>query len=1326
MYAAIGYLKRGYQYFWPGFSSFSSIGPLFFLLFFIVINLLIWWLGPQLQIDQQYPLQSVWGRTIASSLFSLLFIAIFGLVQWRNALKNQSKSASNQSTTTEQQAANHSSKDPLEAHLKEQLSQLRLMQQQLHSTFSNKHDYQKPWYLMLGMPSSGKTSLIHRSGQKILASAGKQLIVASKSRRLALDNQSFSTGNLNQNSAFKLDWWLTDQALLIDIDGQLVSQGQIDNLQFATSESGVSYQHDPGNAGKGTIEKNLYQQLIGWLAEKRQQQSLSGVVVTLDMQKIATANAQQATVLAHIMRARLIELQQQLNASIKVYLVLSKIDLLQGFDGFFRGLSDSQRAQVLGFSFDISERDSADLWLEHFDYQYQLLVKRLHDLLPSALMRTSQPEGRKAIFSFVRQISGLHKPLSQYLTDMLLEFPAMTGQALTSATPELQVRGMYFTSVYQQGVPDNLFLQAAANKFSVANGVAIAQHAKNSKCYFSQQLFQSVIYPEAGITSPSQQYKSQRIRQFGWSIASAAVLSACLVGGWQHYYQKNLDAGMVLQQSIAGFYQQQDVLADKNSKELHPSYGLITQEQQLLPRLNLIRQALMLHQKTMTSDGNSPSSDSGVFSDLGLFQGDKIQPQLQAYYQKLLVSQFFPILAQRLLQQLLQTESDRSLADGRQPVGKAKLQQLQIKLLALYRMLSELPTRDHQSLISYFSKAWQADFPLNGALQHQLLGHLQYAVKHVAIAGQTELATADNGYLVIENTDQKNKINYIQQQIAAIPIEQRVYHRLRARAVGQLSSDISLAGLVGPDFQLIFQSESADAIHSIDVPNDVVIANAPVIPWLWTRRGMQKFFVGHSNQLVKLALKDNWALGLVDQIEFSQQDQLALQRQVNRLYIADYQKQWLQALDQLELKSFKDIGHGVLILKSIAGDTRPYHRLLAALQQNTAPVAPVSQASLIPVASADKSSKSKLANKKMRLANSDSLLAEKLPSLSSSLPNTVQLESAINQPFSQLNQLLKSSIEQASQLDQLMVFVVNLQQYLNNIAGASDVGNAALTAAKARIQLTDADPIYALERVALQLPTPLNRHFAKLAEQSWQVIQKKAINQLEVRWYREVYQPFKQKLASRYPFNPMANKDVALADFTAFFAPNGILDRFYNNNLKLFVDSGLLQQGKNKKQSLISHHVMNRIRAAEKIRAAFFNRKGVLDVPFTLEPLQLSANKRRSIINIDGQLVEYNHGPRRDVELIWPNTLRNTATSKLTLVSGQVGYSPKSLSHQGPWAFFRLLDQANLIGSSATSVDYRFQLANGSASYRLHAEADLNPFTSSVFRKFRLPANLYR
>jgi len=259
--------------------------------------------------------------------------------------------------------------------------------------------------------------------------------------------------------------------------------------------------------------------------------------------------------------------------------------------------------------------------------------------------------------------------------------------------------------------------------------------------------------------------------------------------------------------------------------------------------------------------------------------------------------------------------------------------------------------------------------------------------------------------------------------------------------------------------------------------------------------------------------------------------------------------------------------------------------------------------------------------------------------------------------------------------------------------------------------------------IADGLPEPLSAHIAKVAAESWQVMLIKALQELEARWDEEIYQFYEERLASRYPFNLNSPIDTSLEDFELMFGPEGKLKQFYDEYLKVFLHDNLnTLYSKEDEAYLVRTDVLDQLDAAWQIQNGFFDTRGGLGVDFSLEPLALSSNKRRSVIDIDGQRVPYNHGPTHSSRLIWPNTLRDSAQSQLTLV-GRDGQA-KAFRYSGPWSWFRLLESARINGVSDNMVDITLTLGNGSMRYRVRTEKSNSPLIRQLFDGFSLPRTL--
>ncbi len=122
------------------------------------------------------------------------------------------------------------------------------------------------------------------------------------------------------------------------------------------------------------------------------------------------------------------------------------------------------------------------------------------------------------------------------------------------------------------------------------------------------------------------------------------------------------------------------------------------------------------------------------------------------------------------------------------------------------------------------------------------------------------------------------------------------------------------------------------------------------------------------------------------------------------------------------------------------------------------------------------------------------------------------------------------------------------------------------------------------------------------------------------------------------------------------------------------VESGLMEGGEF--SSPIQAELVKQLDRAARIRQIFFSQQGNLEVQFALEPIELTANKRRSVLNLDGQLLEYAHGRRTKIRWCGPTPCA-TGPSKITLVPAARERSPRSEGFVGPWAMFRLMDKGS-------------------------------------------------
>ncbi|WP_434729300.1 type VI secretion system membrane subunit TssM [Pseudomonas soli] len=1153
----------------------------------VLLLMMIWWLGPQWTWREQQPLASLAQRSIATLLLVLL-----PLLAWLFVLRSRYRRLQ-----AERQQDTEASADPILPYV---LAQTRALDAVLacYLEHAGGHGalYRLPWYLLLGDEGAGKSSLMGQSIQRF---------------SLTRINKVQAQGRQEEAQAYPVDWWISDDAVIIDPPGALMTRqaGAGDLPKVLDRARPVS--------PAGT-QARLWMHLLDWLAQKRSRNALNGIVLVVDLPALQQAKPAQRQALAQVLRARLHEVSSRLGARLPVYVVLSKFDLLDGFEQLFARLTETERECVFGFTFKLAAVNAFDAWLDELAEQYDWLVGRTQAQVLDDMGGQGKADLRERLVSLLGQLRGLRPVLLAFLREVL------ASDRFT--TPAL-VRGLYLSSMLQRGQVYNAFLHTVAHPFQADAPPREGKPQGKQQVFFTQRLFQQVVYPEAGLAGDNVRVARDK-RRLLWVGSAVGGLALVVVGSaWHRYFDANsVKALSVLGKSRAFSSHEVDQRLDPTGRNL-------------LAPMDQIRDAV-----TVFGDYRRAWP---VVADLGLYQGRAVGPLVDDAYLGLLARRFLPAIASGVVD-----------AMNAAPAGSEQ----QMAALRVYRMIEDRHNRRPEWVEQWMTRHWQAAFPGQGQLQGALMRHLRYA-----------LAYADT-----ELPQFRQRVGAVQQSLREVPMAQRVYASLRQQAQEQLHTGLDLRHEVGPAFDTVFQATSRDAQGYAD------LLMAPLL----TAKGFNDYYLPRSAQITELAMVDQWALGERRQLDYSAADREVLQERIGNLYNADYIDSWRRALNDLEITDFRDLDHGVSVLGQLTGPAQPLRRLLESVRENTAMAAAQNRTAALDVVGVE----------------ADQQLA------------------GIRRAFSSLSDLLQARGENPSYYDETLSAIAAVHDHARGVQGSPDRGNAALQAVLQRFSMTGPDPIAALQRVATGLPEPIGQQLRKVADQTAQVLVVEALRELERRWDADVYSFFQQRLAARYPFT-VRGPDASLDDFESFFGPKGRLQVFQERYLNVFLKDNLdALYADSHGGSLVRSEVIEQLAAAERIRETFFDQRGNLGVQFSVEPLGLSANQRTSLLDLDGQLVSYTHGPTQITGVIWPNTLGQQVRSNLTLL--RLNGNSSSLEYRGPWSMFRLLSRGALNGRTATAVDLSFKTGDGVMRYRLSSEKAFNPITQQPFKDFRLPRSL--
>ncbi|WP_296230228.1 type VI secretion system membrane subunit TssM [Pseudomonas sp. UBA4617] len=823
----------------------------------------VWWWGPQWQWRGQQPLAEQPVRIAATVL-----LVVLPLLVWSAWVHRR-----NRSIMREQQRQRREVEDPCLVYLQAQQRALDGSLARLRDSQGGRgHRYDVPWYLILGEENAGKSSFVSRSDQRFALTRTER----SSTQRTSAD----------PDLVFDIDWWVGDDAVLIDPPGEFISQperpvpvpdpqpspatledGQDDAPAATETAAPVALKPaDPPGLPAG-IERRLWRHMIGWLAQNRSRRPLNGVVLLVDMTKLFAQSEKERRDLAFVLRARLTELGGELGTRLPLYVVMTKFDLLDGFEELFAKLLAREREEVQGFTFTLASVNDFDSWLEELGEAYQHFIEQLEDTLESAC-GAMPPAARKRAYSLLRELSGARKMLLSFLGDVL------SSDRYT--TPAL-VRGVYFSSVYQRGEVRNLLADASARAFALSPPALSTKPQGTSVVYFAQQLLQRVVYPEAGLAGDNQRVVEHKVRLLRGGAIAASVCGLAMAGGWLYFYSVNRDkAEQVLEKSQAFTNTSADGKADLSGRNL-------------LAPLDEIRDAVSLY--------GDYRSGWTVFTDMGLYQGKAIGPQVDQAYLNALARRFLPAIAGGVAATIQQAApgSDEQLA-----------------ALRVYRMIEDRANRRPELVEQWMAREWQKAYPGQGQLQAALMRHLQYG-----------LAYAD-----VELPSYQRVVAEAQQQLRKLPLAQRVYISLKQQAAQQLHGALDLRNEIGPAFDIVYVPLNQRNYQA-------AVDGSLSLPPLLTARGFRDYFDQHSQYVADLALIDQWVLGERRTLDYSEVDRQALTERLRALYSADYIDSWRRVLNQFSVTEFTDLAHAVSVLEQVTGPAAPMRRLLEAVRGNT-------------------------------------------------------------------------------------------------------------------------------------------------------------------------------------------------------------------------------------------------------------------------------------------------------------------------------------------------------------------------------------------------------
>lgn len=1327
------------------------------------LSLLIWHAGPLLAFGGLRPLEPPWVRAAAIGVLLLGYL-LWGLYTLWHLIRHDEAFAQRLFARDNKQAKALARDEirGLAATAQKAVRQLR----QMHLTVAGgtgsvvaglrrlvegkRYLYDLPWYMIIGAPGTGKTTVLLNAGLKL--PLAEQMSAASAQMTLAQHQ-----GTLN------CAWWFTNEGVLIDTAGRYT---QHDDGAAPTASASP----DGPVAVPDSTQLNQAEWLgfLGVLRQVRTRAPINGALLAVDVGELLQSDASGRLAHAARLRARLLELRTELGIRFPVYVLLTKSDLLHGFVDYFSSLTTEARAQVWGFTLPHALSDTEELPAVALSTQLltalQALHRRVADGVAVRLQEEFELDKRQALYVLPHELQALIPLLTNLLEGVFADSRFDTTQM------NHMLRGVYFTSAQQfdghvasadqralvprlwralqHGTPHRS--SEGTDPSSLASAPErppTAAAPTSARSYFITDALSRVIFPEAHLVKPNLKWEMRfrLLRLLGHALVFTVFAwlgSALLLS-----YRNNRDYLADVSQKT-----EQLALLLKHRAQADPDAAL--------PPLLNAAQTLATHSGLDLAD---PSSTYLY----GLYTADTLSAAARRTYVELQDRLVLPIVTHRV-----ETVVRRALA-----TSQAKLA---FDSLRVYLLLHDPQHFQSQQALSasdlrtWVMKDWQNEAGAREAASTVLMsaglgahtpsqarnqptaptsgepepGLAQLLGNQTAMIGHLEALFS--GERVVQSATGRDEA-LVRQARAFLDTQstsERLYDRTKSALVTEAPQDFSLVKVLGPRAGTLFRRQSGTSMER-------------GIPGLFTYDGYHGLFAKRLSELITLAQQDDaWVMGRSTPRTDTKASTDALVEDIRRQYLSEYSRRWTEFLEDIRVVAGTTDGSSLSfelnVLRQLASADSPLLRLGRLAARETT----LSRPLVVTGEEQDKSVFDKASEK----------LDQKVNAVNRGLglrPEQRLERQLVDESFSALREVVTGQSDGAPAAASGKPALDNIATVLNEYYTALVVADTAVSAGSLPPSSTEAATKVKIE--AGKLPAPFREVLLgvshsgsdKIAQGAASILQVQAraqLDRIQAAMALLVSEPCRRTLAGRYPF-ATSTQEVAVEDFNSFFASGGAADEFFAKYLQPWVDTSQrpwhykspvalgaqsdLASGEGAGASarsgppadpstptlagellkLLGHSGPDPDAFAQvaRVREIYFREPGAKRMAWKMDMRvqSLDPNVTELVLDLDGQGLRYSHGPLQNVPLQWPGPRGGT----LAEISAAPRIRPdtSTLTQRGPWALQRLMERGTLIPSaSAGHLAVEFNLDGRRALLDFNS-AGTNPLAPDTLRGFKCP-----
>jgi type VI secretion system protein ImpL len=1292
-----------------------------------VLCLLIWHATPLFSFGSYKPFEPVWVRVTIITLILLAYMAFwaykfFQMLKTDQSFLKRFLQISNQSP---QSGVAKDGIQTLESTAQRAVSQLKQMHINMADSTGSiftkfrrvvegkRYLYELPWYMIIGNPGAGKTTVLLNSGLKF--PIAHQMGMVSSQMTLANDS-----GTLN------CSWWFTNDAVLLDTAGRYTSQDDGESTQALSidqEKSDVAVTVDqPQN--KNAIE---WQGFLGILRKVRSRAPINGALVAIDAAEVISSTPEQRIEMAAKLRARLAELRQELGVRFPVYVVVTKTDLVKGFNDYFSNLSAEGRSQVWGFTLPwqgaetqtnhkqgTAQENKGSLG-EQLRSELALLKTRLSDGVPSRLQEEFDVDRRKRLYALPQEFAGLSELLIQVLEPLFLDSRFDSTQLTNS------LRGVYFTSAAQCDesvyVAPNTTIARFKRLLAPQNQEKKRSRTGN-RSFFVSDVLSKVVFPESHLVRPNLRWETRfrLLRLLGHVLVFFTFL-------WLMF-------GLVFSYGNNNEYLKS---VEKKTKNLHTQASQIFSNYQPEMAPELLDATVSL---TGFADIDDITNPPGRFT-FGLYTNPPIQLAVEKTYQAFQDKLLLPEINRRMEYVLRE-----AIANGDENVT--------YETLRAYLILHEPSKYDAQVIADWLQKditEHTSNEESSTSTSNRNL--IDTFGKRASITSHLRSMFSSDRVITSNIARNETLVRQAQTLLRINSPSLRIYERVKTALLEQSPNDFSLVSVLGSQDSKAFERISGEPIEA-------------GVPGLFTYDGYHHIFDTQLEAIIVAIQNDDaWVMGdiqpkqnLNKNSSKNKLDNLILNKtqtnlvdDVRRLYLTEYAQIWSEFLSDIRPTTGRGLSSDLLVIGQLAAPNSPLSRLARSVAKETTlsralKIKGADEQSLIDKVSSQVEKQTTAVTKAVAL-NNKNLIEKQL----------------VDDRFAALREVVTGQSENGAAAGK---GIEGITGTINELYTVLTMADAALKTGGMPPDMTDINTKVRLE--SGKLPAPFKEVISALANDSSNKIIEGASGILQVQAEAQMSRLMttmesqigdfcKRNIEGKYPFN-QGSQEVAIEDFNQFFSSGGVLDDYFTKNLLPFVDtsskpwryktqmqlsmesnSGTNKSGQISILPTVPGEVLKLLTTrgpnpdafykAQLIREAFFKESGAKKMTWKVDVkvLELDPSITEFTMDFDGQAQRYAHDQVVPMEITWPGPRGGVSTEMIAFP--KVRNDTSTIIARGPWAMMRIFEKGSVSGTATggrVSVDYFFD--GRKVSLSVSSNGSSNPLSGDLLRGFRCPTSI--